>query len=69
MQNSGGKMVFSGGVPWNPPWPPTGVKYLGHLSVKSSTWLSGIQMELPNSKPIDFVSNFHVIHALGLGRI
>ena len=26
LQNSGGKVVFSGGVPWNPPWALTGVK-------------------------------------------
>ena len=26
LQNSGGKVVFSGGVPWNPPWAPTGEK-------------------------------------------
>ena len=25
LQNSGGKVVFSGG-PWNPPWAQTGVK-------------------------------------------
>ena len=26
LQNSGGKVVFLRGVPWNPPWAPTGVK-------------------------------------------
>ena len=35
LQKSGGKVVFYGWVPRNPPWAPTGVKvYLGHLSVK-----------------------------------
>ena len=33
LQNSGGKMVFSGGVPWNPPGHQQEQKYLGHLSV------------------------------------
>ena len=34
LQNSGGKIVFSEGVPWNPPWAPTGVKVPWSLNPK-----------------------------------
>ena len=33
LQNSRGKVVFSGG-PWNPPWAPTGVKVPWSLKCK-----------------------------------
>ena len=36
LQNSGEKVVFLRGVPWNPPWAPTD-QYLGHLSVNKIT--------------------------------
>ena len=36
LQNSGGKVVFSGAVPWNPPWAPTGVKVPWSLNPKTA---------------------------------
>ena len=33
LQNSGGKVVFLGGAPWNPNWVQREWEYLGHLSV------------------------------------
>ena len=65
LQNSGGKVVFSGGVPWNPspPWAPTGVKVPWSLNPKRAGLFGPISQPgnsapPPRSrKPIDETSS------------